>query len=129
VTLRRDIPGDFFPITNEALAPGMKSIKDGAGIDLRGQPVARVLAETRAQLVQHDCAVAFDDPAFHRMREAYGGLASQIVTPILAQGRLAGILSLHQCGTPRTWTDAEIRLAAEAAERARRLIAPSPDRS
>jgi len=124
VTLRRDIPGDFYPVTHEALAPGMKSIKDGAGIDLRGQPVARVLAQTRAQLVQHDCAAAFDDPAFHRMREAYGGLASQIVTPILAQGRLAGILSLHQCGTPRTWTDAEIARAAQAAEQAGSLIAP-----
>lgn len=124
VTLRREIPGDFFPITNEALAAGVKSIKDGAGIDLRGQPVARALAETGAQVVQHDCATAFDDPGFHRMREAYGGLASQIVTPILAGGRLAGILSLHQCGEPRTWTDAEIARAAKAAEQAGSLIAP-----
>jgi len=124
VTLREDVPGDFFPVTHEALAEGVKSIKDGAGIDLRGQPVARVLAETRAQVVQHDCATAFDDPDFHRMRAAYGGLASQIVTPIIAEGRLAGILSLHHCGEPRTWTAAEIGLAAEASERARRLIAP-----
>ena len=124
VTLRQDVPGGFFPVTHEALAEGMKSIRDGAGIDLRGQPVARVLAETRAQVVQHDCATAFDDPDFHRMREAYGGLASQIVTPVLAGGRLVAILSLHHCGEPRTWTEAEIGLAAEAAGRARRLIAP-----
>jgi GAF domain-containing protein len=58
------------------------------------------------------------------MRDAYGGLASQIVTPILAGGRLAGILSLHQCGETRTWTDAEIARAARAAEQARSLIAP-----
>jgi len=124
VTLRQDAAGDFYPITHEALAPGVKSIRDGAGIDLRGQPVARVLAETGAQIVQHDAASAFDDPEFHRMREAYGGLASQIVTPILAEGRLAGILSLHQCGEPRTWTDTEIARAARAAEQAGSLIAP-----
>ncbi len=124
VTLRQDVPGGFFPVTHEALAEGVVSIRDGAGIDLRGQPVARVLAETGAQIVQDDCATAFADPDFHRMREAYGGLASQIVTPILAEDRLAGILSLHQCGEPRTWTAAEIELAAEAAERAKRLIAP-----
>lgn len=123
VTLRQDHPGDvFFPVTHEALAKGVKSIRDGAGIDLRGQPVARVLEETGGQVVQHDCASAFDDPGFHRMREAYGGLASQIVTPLLADGRLVGILSLHQCGEPRTWTPDEIALAAEAAERAGRLI-------
>lgn len=125
VTLRQDVPRDFFPVTHEALAPGVKSIKDGAGIDLRGQPVARVLAETGAPVVQHDCATAFDAPAFHEMREAYGGLAAQIVTPILDAGRLVGILSLHQCGEPRRWTDEEIAGAARAAERARSLIAPT----
>jgi GAF domain-containing protein len=123
VTLREDRPGDvFFPVTHEALAEGVNSIRDGAGVDLRGQPVARVLEETGAQVVQDDCASAFDDPEFQRMREAYGGLASQIVTPILADGRLVGILSLHQCGEPRTWTPEEIALAAQAAERAGRLI-------
>jgi GNAT superfamily N-acetyltransferase len=123
VTLRQDVPAGFFPVTHEAVAPGVKSIKDGAGIDLRGQPVARVLAETRTQVVQHDCASAFDDPAFQRMREAYGGLASQIVTPVLDGGRLVGIVSLHQCGESRTWTEAEIALAAKTAERVGAILA------
>ena len=35
VTLRQDVAGSFFPVTHEALAEGVSSIKDGAGIDLR----------------------------------------------------------------------------------------------
>jgi ribosomal protein S18 acetylase RimI-like enzyme len=123
VTLRQNAPGDaFFPVRWEALGEGVTSIRDGAGIDLRGQPVARLLAETGEQVIQNDCATAFDDPGFHRMREAYGGLAAQIVTPILDDGGLMGILSLHQCGEPRTWTPDEIALARESAERLKRLI-------
>jgi GAF domain-containing protein len=122
VTLRQDIQDDFFPVTHEALALGVKSIRDGAGIDLRGQPVVRELEETGAQVVQDDCATAFDEPDFHRMREAYGGLASQIVTPVLDEGRLLAIVSLHQCGEPRTWTDGEIALAAATADRVKEIL-------
>jgi GAF domain-containing protein len=56
------------------------------------------------------------------MRDAYGGLAAQIVTPILDEGGLMGILSLHQCGEPRVWTPEEIELAKETAARLRSLI-------
>ena len=38
---------------------------------------------------------AFDDPAFHRMLDTYGGLAAQIVTPIFGDGRLEAIVSVH----------------------------------
>ena len=124
VTLRRPAAGEFFPVTNEALSAGAKSIADGAGIDLRGQPVVARLATTRAQVVQHDCASAFDDPAFHAMREAYGGLASQIVTPIHDGEELIAIVSLHQCGEPRTWTEAEIALAAATADRVKEIVSP-----
>ncbi len=57
------------------------------------------------QVVQDDCATASDDPAFHRMRETYGGLAAQIVTPVLPDGEVAAIVSLHQLGSPRHWTE------------------------
>ncbi len=122
VTLRSERPDDFYPVTHETLSPGAISIRDGAGVDLRGQPVARLLEETGEQVVQHDCATAFDDPAFQLMLEAYGGLASQIVTPILEGGRLVAILSLHQCGEPRTWTDDEIALAAGTADRVKEIL-------
>jgi GAF domain-containing protein len=122
VTLRQDLPGNYaFPVTHEALSPGTGSLMTERTVDLRGQPVALEVAAGR-QVVQDDSAVAFDDPAFHRMREVYGGLAAQIVTPVVIAGRVAGIVSVHQLGTPRRWDEAEIEACSEAASRLGTLL-------
>ena len=122
VTLRQDLPGDYaFPVTHEALEPGVGSLKEERTVDLRNQPVALEVAAGR-QVVQDDCAQSYDDPAFHRMREIYGGLAAQIVTPVLANGRLAGIVSLHQLGSPRRWTEDEIEACNATAARVGQLL-------
>jgi GAF domain-containing protein len=122
-TLRRDVPDDYFPVTNEALAPGAPSIRDERTTDLRNAPVVRQLLETGEHVVQDDCASAFDDPAFQRMLGVYGGLAAQIVTPVFLDGRLAAIVSLHQLGAPRRWSEEEIGLAREAAAQVQALLA------
>ena len=122
VTLRQDAPGEYaFPVTHEALAPGVGSLREERTVDLRSQPVALEIARGR-QVVQDDCASAYDDPAFHRMREAYGGLAAQIVTPVVIDGRVAGIVSLHQLGTPRRWTEAEIEACRTTATAVAELL-------
>jgi GAF domain-containing protein len=122
VTLRRVMPGDYaFPVTDEALAPGAGSLREERTVDLRTQPVALEVAAGR-QVVQDDCATAYDDPAFHRMREVYGGLASQIVTPVQRDGEVIGIVSLHQLATPRRWTEAEIAACRETATRLEPLL-------
>jgi GAF domain-containing protein len=122
VTLREDLPGDYaFPVTHEALAPGVGSLREERMVDLRNQPVAQEVAAGR-QVVQDDCALAYDDPAFHRMRETYGGLSAQIVTPVLAGGRVAAIVSLHQLGSPRRWTDEEIEACNATASRVAGLL-------
>ena len=122
VTLRQDVPGDYvFPVTHEALAPGVPSLLDERTVDLRRQPVVRELERGR-QVVQPDSRAAFADSAFLRMLEAYGGLAAQVVTPVLAGGRLAAIVSLHQLGAPRAWTDAEVAACTRAAERVGELL-------
>jgi GAF domain-containing protein len=116
VTLRQDVPGDYaFPVTHEALAAGVRSLRDERTVDLRTQPVVRELARGR-QVVQASCRGAFDDPAFLAMLETYGGLAAQIVTPICSGGRLVAILSLHQLGTPRDWTPDEIAACTDTAD-------------
>lgn len=122
VTLRRDLPGDYaFPVTDEALAPGVKSLREERTVDLRSQPVALEVAAGR-QVVQDDCATAYDDPAFHRMRETYGGLAAQIVTPVLRDGAVTGIVSLHQLGAPRNWMREQIEACRAAAARLEGLL-------
>jgi GAF domain-containing protein len=122
VTLREDVPGDYaFPVTHEALAPGVGSLREERTVDLRNQPVALEVAAGR-QVVQDDCALAYDDPAFHRMRDTYGGLSAQIVTPVLAGGRVAGIVSLHQLRSPRRWTEEEIEACRDTASRVAGLL-------
>jgi GAF domain-containing protein len=122
VTLRQDLPGEHvFPVTHEALAPGVGSLRDEHTVDMKSQPVALEVTAGR-QVVQDDCAHAYDDPAFHRMREIYGGLAAQIVTPVLVGGRVAGIVSLHQLGSPRHWTEEEIDACRATATRVGELL-------
>jgi GAF domain-containing protein len=122
VTLRRDLPGPSpFPVVEEALAPGVGSLREERSVHLPTQPVVRELLEGR-QVVQDDSATAYDDPAFQRMLAVYGGLAAQIVTPVLREGRLEAILSLHQLGVPRRWTDAEIGAATRAAKAVGQLL-------
>lgn len=122
ITLRQDVPGDYaFPVTHEALAPGAPSLREERTVDLRTQPVVLELQQGR-QVVQDDCRSAFDDPAFHRMLETYGGLAAQIVTPVFRDGGLVAIVSLHQLGWPRRWNEDEIAAASRAAERAGELL-------
>jgi GAF domain-containing protein len=118
VTLRQNLPGEYaFPVTHEALAPGVGSLREERTVDLRTQPVALEVGAGR-QVVQDDCAAAYDDPAFHRMREIYGGLAAQIVTPVLGEGAgVAGIVSLHRLGEARRWTEGEIEACRNAAAR------------
>ena len=122
VTLRQALPGEYaFPVTHEALATGVGSLGGERSIDLRTQPVALEVAAGR-QVVQDDCATAYDDPAFHRMREVYGGLAAQIVTPVVRAGDVIGIVSLHQLGAPRRWADAEIAACRDTAARLVELV-------
>jgi GAF domain-containing protein len=56
------------------------------------------------------------------MLELYGGLRAQIVTPVVEDGRVAAIVSLHQLGRTRHWTEAEIATASEAARRVGALL-------
>jgi GAF domain-containing protein len=122
VTLRQELPGDYaFPVTHEALAPGAASLMDERTVDLRTQPVVGELARGR-QVVQVDCAAAYDDEAFHQMRQTYGGLAAQIVTPVLRDERLVAIVSVHELGEPRVWSREEIAAATRAAEEVERLL-------
>jgi GAF domain-containing protein len=122
VTLRRDVPGDVvFPVVEEAIADGVGSLREERTVHLPTQPVVQEILQGR-QVVQDDCASAYDDPAFHAMLAAYGGLKAQIVTPIVVDGRVCAILSLHQLGRSRAWTPDEIALCSRAAKEVTELL-------
>lgn len=122
VTLREDVPGEYvFPVTREALSPGVPSLRKERTVDLKTQPVVALLRDGQ-QVVQDDSRAAFDDPAFQTMLDTYGGLAAQIVTPVLRDDRLVAIVSLHQLGSPRRWTADEVAAASLAAQRVGELL-------
>jgi hypothetical protein len=122
VTLRRGVSGGYaFPVTDEALAPGVASLKEERTVDLRTQPVA-LEVQRRGQVVQDDCRAANDDPAFQQMLETYGGLAAQIVTAVVAEGSLAAIVSVHQLGSLRRWSKDEADACRLAAARLAELL-------
>jgi len=122
VTLRRGVSGGYvFPVTDEALAPGVASLKEERTVDLRTQPVAREVQRS-GQVVQDDCLAANDDPAFQQMLETYGGLAAQIVTAVVTDGGVAAIVSVHQLGSPRRWSEDEADACRRAAARLAELL-------
>ncbi len=118
VTLRQ---GEGFPVTHETLAPGIPSIRDESTVDLRTQPVALEVTAGR-QVVQNDSRSAYDDPAFQHMLQAYGGLAAQIVTPVVRGGQVVAILSVHRLGQPHGWTERETQSCSDAASRIEGLL-------
>jgi GAF domain-containing protein len=122
VTLRQNLPGDYaFPVTHEALGPGVGSLMEERTIDLRTQPVALEVAAGR-QVVQDDSATSYDDPSFHEMRARYGGLAAQVVTPVVRDGEVIGIVSVHELRAPRHWSAGEIAACDDAVARLARAL-------
>jgi GAF domain-containing protein len=121
VTLRQGVPGDVFPVTHEALSGGTQSIRGVATPDMARQPVVLEVQQGR-QVVQDDCPAASAEPHFREMLELYGGLRAQIVTPVVENGRVAAIVSLHQLGRTRHWTEEEIARASDATRRIGELL-------
>jgi GAF domain-containing protein len=121
VTLRRDVPGDAFPVTNEVLADGAPPIIGVATPDMHRQPVVLEIQQGR-QVVQDDCLRASAEQHFREMLELYGDLRAQIVTPVVRGGRVAAIVSLHQLGRTRQWTASEVEAARETARRVGELL-------
>jgi GAF domain-containing protein len=115
VTLRRGVDDGYaFPVTDEALVDGVPSLRDERTVDLRTQPVALEVRRS-GQVVQDDSRAAYDDPAYQRMLDVYGGVAAQIVTAIAPGGEVAAILSVHHLGKPRRWTQEEAAACRRAA--------------
>lgn len=122
VTLRRGVDDGYaFPVTDEALAPSVASLREERTVDLGTQPVAMEVRKG-GQVVQNDARAADSDPAFRRMLDLYGGVAAQIVTAVESNGAVTAILSVHQLETPRRWTQAEAAACRQAAETLAELV-------
>ena len=113
-TIRLDRPDAVFPIVAESCAPGVPSLLGGAGVgDLRAAKTFQWLDREHRILVQDDLEHADPAPPAELI-QAYGAKA-QMLAPVLEGERLTGIVSVHQSGGPRAWSDADVQAIEEAA--------------
>jgi len=113
-TLRLDRPDAFFPVVAEALAPGVRSIAGDTSIDLRASATFQWLERERTLLIQPDLLAADPAPPAELL-ELYGARA-QMLAPVVRDGALLGVVSVHHSPGPRTWTDGDIAALEQAVE-------------
>jgi maleate isomerase len=123
-TLRLDLPelgAGLDAVAAEALAPGVRSIRDDTSIrNLRGVATVRFLEEQRRPLVQNDCLS--DDLAPPKELVELYGVRAQMLAPVVHKGRLAGVISVHHVAGPRQWSTEDVAALQQAAERAQREL-------
>jgi GAF domain-containing protein len=95
---------------------------------VEGPTFRRILRE-REMVIQDDCYAAangadaeYSEDYFRDLIELYGGMAAFIATPVWVDGRLAGVISLHQLGHARKWSAADVAAAAAAGESVRVVL-------
>ena len=115
-TIRLDSSAGVFPVAAEALAPGVRSIAADDSIDLRRAATFAFLERELRMLVQDDCLAGASPPP-RELVELYG-VRAQMLAPIVREGSLAGIVSVHHAATPREWAEHEIAALNRAVERA-----------
>ena len=113
VTIRLDdTPGAELPVKAEALAPGALAIAAILLPGVRDSATARWVERERRVLVQDDIAASATTPV-RQLVEQFGARA-QLLAPILQEGALIGLLSVHS-GQVRAWSAAEVAEAEQAA--------------
>ena len=117
VTIR--LPPDY-AVDVEALAPDVHSI--GHTKADQNSSTFRLLETGDRLVVQDDVRVS--PPAFPELIEIYGCYA-QMLTAVVDDGEMVGLVAVHQLEAPRGWTDAEIGKLKVAAEEVRRELAKS----
>lgn len=123
-TLRLDLTGRYSEldaVAAEALAPGVPSIRGATSIrNLRDYSTGRFLEEHRRPLVQNDCLA--DDPTpSSDLIELYG-VRAQMLAPLMNEGGLVGLISVHYDPGSREWNAEDIAALQEAADRVQREL-------
>ncbi len=123
-TLRLDTPGRNFPALGEALADGVRPIRQDESLDQRNAPTARWLMEKHEILVQGDCATADPRPPAELM-EVYG-VKAQMLGPIVHESDVIGWISVHYVPSTRTWSEEDIGALRMAVARVRAQLGLRP---
>jgi GAF domain-containing protein len=121
VTVRLDLPNDNFPVVAEAVTHGARHIKGDTAVgDLRRVATFKYLERTHEILVQADLHNA-NPPVPDELIELYQARA-QMLAPLVRDGKLAGIISVHYIRGPLEWTGEQIETLRRAQSRAVELL-------
>ena len=111
----------MFPVVAEALGPGARSIAGDSSIDLRAAATFKFLEREQRNLIQEDCA-AGESPAPPELIEFYG-VKAQMLAPIVRDGQLVGIVSVHYAPATREWTEEDVGALEDATRRVTEALA------
>lgn len=106
--------GDRFWIRNDFTTPGTVSSAGDYRLDLFGSRAAADMRAGRLLVIgdiAQELAAADGGDTFQAI-----GIKAIICCPLIKSGKLAAMMAVHQ-DTPRVWTDAEIALVREVADR------------
>ena len=124
-TIRLDIPSRGLhvdSVTGEAVAPGVKSLKNDSSINQRQAATVKWLERERRILVQDDLTDA--DPPCPPALVAVYETKAQMLGPMVKDDAVFGWISVHHNDGPRHWTQADVGALKQAIEAAHREIGP-----
>ncbi|WP_420456768.1 chemotaxis protein CheB [Rubrivirga sp.] len=104
-------------VVEEDYTDGVAPLRGRFGADALGPTPVRA----RRTLVVPDLDADGDLTAEARAAAADLGVAAQVSVPLVKDGRVRAVLSVHQ-SAPREWTDAEVALVEETAERTQAAV-------
>jgi GAF domain-containing protein len=127
-TLRLDAAGEDFPVVAEAVAHGADRIAGVRAVtEIASTPTVRHLEREREILVQDDLTHA--DPAVPEALVRVYGARAQMLAPLVHEGRLAGVISVHDVRGPRRWEEAEVEALRRAQTTAVAILETSTRRT
>jgi len=123
-TLRIDVPDhncEVDTVCAEATAPGIAELKLNSSLNQRSLATVQWLEATRKTLVQDDCANADVKPP-QALMQIYGVKAQMLIGLTSSNDQVMGWISVHNVGSTRHWTEAEIAALEKASVEVRQIL-------
>ena len=124
-TIRLDLPSLGFELSKpaaEAKRTGVTGLLQQAAPGIENAAPVNYLRRERKLIVQDDVKAAPQDQATPaELIDSYG-LRAQILGPIVRDGKLIGIVSVHETTGTRRWTQADIKALERAIEKSNAII-------
>ncbi len=114
------VPGAEYVVAADNYSNGVVLLVGSIELETHGPAVLAALRDGRT-VVDRDVDSNPELSADDRAAYAAIGVGAQVAVPLLADGRLAAILAVHQ-DSPREWTAEEVILIEETAERTRAAL-------